>query len=56
MKVYISYEEKKNVKDEVIDIKPHAPYGTKAARKAAKERAAERYLPRFPQLITPPPF
>ncbi|XP_068686269.1 uncharacterized protein [Montipora foliosa] len=28
--------------NEMIDIKPHAPYGTKAARRAAKERAAER--------------
>ncbi|XP_015766436.1 PREDICTED: uncharacterized protein LOC107345248 [Acropora digitifera] len=28
--------------DEMIDIKPHPPYGTKAARRAAKERAAAR--------------
>eukprot|EP00795_Rhopilema_esculentum_P016667 gene16667-8105_t len=42
VKLYITYVDKKKVEDEVIDIKPHAPYGTKAARKAAKERAAER--------------
>lgn len=28
--------------NEMIDIKPHPPYGTKAARRAAKERAAAR--------------
>ncbi|XP_071508726.1 uncharacterized protein [Diadema antillarum] len=28
--------------DEMIDIAPHAPYGSKQARRAAKERAAER--------------
>lgn len=30
------------VKDEIIDVRPHPPFGTKAARKAAKERAAAR--------------
>jgi hypothetical protein len=30
------------IKDEIISIQPHPPFGTKAARKAAKERAAER--------------
>ncbi|CAB4018525.1 Hypothetical predicted protein, partial [Paramuricea clavata] len=28
------------IKDEIIDVQPHPPFGTKAARKAAKERAA----------------
>ncbi|XP_071798226.1 uncharacterized protein [Asterias amurensis] len=28
--------------DEMIDIQPHAPYGSKQARRAAKERAAQR--------------
>ncbi|XP_038049942.1 glutamate-rich protein 6-like isoform X2 [Patiria miniata] len=28
--------------DELIDIQPHAPYGSKQARRAAKERAAAR--------------
>ncbi|XP_022087997.1 glutamate-rich protein 6-like isoform X2 [Acanthaster planci] len=28
--------------DELIDIQPHAPYGSKQARRAAKERAAQR--------------
>lgn len=32
------------IKDEIIDIRPHPPFGTKAARKAAKERAAERLV------------
>ena len=27
----------------MIDIKPHAPFGSKQARRAAKERAAQRY-------------
>ena len=26
----------------MIDIQPHAPYGSKQARRAAKERAAQR--------------
>lgn len=30
------------VKDEIIDVRPHPPFGTKAARKEAKERAAAR--------------
>ena len=29
--------------DKMIDISPHAPYGSKQARNAAKERAAQRY-------------
>lgn len=28
--------------DKKIDIKPHPPYGSKQARKDAKERAAQR--------------
>ena len=28
--------------DDLIDIAPHAPYGSKQARRAAKERAAQR--------------
>ena len=35
--------EKFNV-DKLIDVAPHAPYGSKQARKAAKERAAQRYV------------
>ena len=27
-----------------IDVSPHAPFGSKAARKVAKDRASERYL------------
>ena len=30
--------------DKMIDISPHAPYGSKQARNAAKERAAQRYV------------
>ena len=30
------------IKDEIIDVQPHPPFGTKAARKEAKERAAAR--------------
>ena len=33
--------EKFNV-DQMIDVAPHAPFGSKKARRAAKERAAER--------------
>ena len=29
--------------DKLINVKPHLPYGSKQARKAAKERAAQRY-------------
>ncbi|XP_078612357.1 glutamate-rich protein 6-like isoform X2 [Branchiostoma floridae x Branchiostoma japonicum] len=39
------YEEKSKTEDTVpakIDIKPHAPFGSKQARRAAKERAAQR--------------
>lgn len=28
---------------ELIDINPHAPYGSKQNRKAARDRIAERY-------------
>ena len=35
-------QDKFNV-DKMIDISPHAPYGSKQARNAAKERAAQRY-------------
>ena len=35
-------EDSGHLVDEMIDIKPHPPYGTKAARRAAKERAAAR--------------
>ncbi|ELU05520.1 hypothetical protein CAPTEDRAFT_229051, partial [Capitella teleta] len=34
--------EEKKKRDEQIDIKPHPPYGSKQARKDAKERAAQR--------------
>ena len=44
MKLYITYQSKSCPGHEVIDINPHAPYGSKAARKAAKERAAERCI------------
>ena len=30
--------------DKMIDIAPHPPHGSKQARRAAKERAAQRYL------------
>ena len=40
----MTYVDTRGAGNEVIDIKPHAPYGSKAARKAAKERAAERFL------------
>ena len=29
--------------DKKIDVKPHPPYGSKQARRMAKERAAQRY-------------
>ena len=44
-KLYIEFNENNSgMQEEVVDIKPHAPYGSKAARKAAKEKAAEKYV------------
>ena len=30
--------------NKLIDISPHPPYGSKQARRAAKERAAQRFV------------
>ena len=43
MKLQDKYQEDEDhITDEFIDIRPHPPFGTKAARKEAKERAAAR--------------